>query len=183
MYHIIYNVLTSRDEHVISQFEKLIPTTHDEHTIKYSIILSQINKINDEKIKTFLQSINKKEMELYCSKYIRNAFNFNVKNRNMKVNPVILFNGAVFNHSCIPNVIFSPQDADKKVYFFTTKKIEAGEELCSCYCDLKLNKKDRKSRMLQQYGFKCCCERCLDPDEDKFKEKTGKIEALRKKQF
>ena len=81
-----------------------------------------------------------------------NAFDFG------KYGPAILFNGALLNHSCDPNVIFKQEN--KYMIFKTIKDINKGEELCNNYIDITLPKKRRLSILKSQYGFTCTCNRC-----------------------
>lgn len=105
----------------------------------------------NSKIRDYLLKIAPEELELYCLKYLRNGFGTE--------EPLILFHGAMFNHSCIPNVLFIQKG--NIMYFITTRDIKEKEELFDSYIDLPLNKKDRRERLLNQYGFICLCERCM----------------------
>lgn len=156
MYYVLYEIFINKK--LFEIFKTLTPFEKDEHILKYSTIISQIKKIQDTKIKKFMTEIDKNEMEMYCTKYIRNAFNFNGNNRDKIVMPAILINGAIFNHSCVPNVYFKPED--KHMLFITNRKIKKGEELCDFYCDLELPCINRKKRLLEQYGFDCKCDKC-----------------------
>ena len=81
-------------------------------------------------------------------KYKRNAFMF-------AGYPALLFNGAVFNHSCHNNVHFAPNTKRTHMIFTTTRNIESGEELCDSYTTQCASVRDAHARLKSQYGFAC----------------------------
>lgn len=87
----------------------------------------------------------------YEDKYKRNAFMF-------AGYPAILFKGAVFNHSCTPNVHFEPNADKTQMIFTTTRDILAGEELCDSYTTQCISIGAAHARLKSQYGFTCDCQ-------------------------
>lgn len=83
-------------------------------------------------------------------KYKRNAFMF-------AGYPAILFNGAIFNHSCTPNVHFAPNVEKTLMIFTTTRDILEGEELCDSYTTQCTSIGAAHIRLKSQYGFTCNC--------------------------
>jgi hypothetical protein len=127
----------------------------------------QVASIRDRKIRDYFDSMGDDELLLYLMKYISNVFAYwtvnsepTKKERFLKA-PVILFNGSVFNHSCIPNVAFICEDSAIK--FITIRDIKVGEELCISYLNISLDRYMRQN-ILNQYGFRCSCDRCEDGD-------------------
>lgn len=156
MLYIIYRSMNT-NKFIKKQFLKLTPyhLENNKPIVQYKDLYKCINDLCDDKIKSYFKSLDKNELLLYTLKYSRNAFGYYIKNRRV---PVILFHGAIFNHSCVPNVIFFAKD--NKMYFVTTRDIKKGEEICDSYIDLALNKSERQNRLLNQYGFLCQCQRC-----------------------
>ncbi|KRW98480.1 hypothetical protein PPERSA_03311 [Pseudocohnilembus persalinus] len=70
----------------------------------------------------------------------------------------------LLNHSCKPNCIqiFN----NRQIYIKTLRPIKAGEQLTVSYFDVCRSKQERKKYALQQYMFKCQCERCENDDEE-----------------
>lgn len=110
-----------------------------------------VNKFN----MLYPRDLNNNYKDYYLEKICKNAFNFNRKTYS---NPCILFNGAIFNHSCDPNVLFV--NKGDSMIFYTIKDIEKGEELYDHYIDVNLPFMERKELLYKNYGFVCKCERC-----------------------
>ena len=83
-------------------------------------------------------------------KYKRNAFTF-------AGYPALLFNGAVFNHACDPNVKFAVNKDKTQMIFTAMRDIAAGEELCDSYTTKATCIADAHARLKSQYGFQCTC--------------------------
>ncbi|KAG6907384.1 hypothetical protein DXG01_009075 [Tephrocybe rancida] len=66
--------------------------------------------------------------------------------------------GAYFNHDCSPNV--RKERFEKKLCFFTTRDVDAGEELCINYIDVKDEVNLRREELLRNWYFDCACKRC-----------------------
>ena len=101
--------------------------------------------------KKWLPFLDGATVQFYVSKYVQNAFNFGDR-------PCILFAGAIFNHSCCPNVSFERQG--KYMVFKTTRVVHKGEELFDRYGQFVKKTTVRKGRLLAQYGFECKCALC-----------------------
>lgn len=151
MFQILYKVF--RDKKLKSKFSRLLPDTSAGNTLITCEMIKKDLELLDElpEIRAYFLKINAEELLLYCLKYLRNGFGTE--------EPIILFKGAMMNHSCIPNVIFIQEG--NIMYFVTARDIQRGEEICDTYLDITLNKKDRQKRLLDQYGFICRCERCI----------------------
>ncbi|CAL1370805.1 unnamed protein product [Linum trigynum] len=68
-----------------------------------------------------------------------------------------------YNHDCDPNAhIVWIENADAKLK--ALRDIEADEELRICYIDASLDHDARQTVLLQGFGFKCNCPRCLSGD-------------------
>lgn len=65
------------------------------------------------------------------------------------------------NHSCAPNA--SKFLLANSIIVVTMRPIKAGEQLFVSYCDIRKNKMERQSILLENFGFQCQCERCLSP--------------------
>lgn len=71
---------------------------------------------------------------------------------------------ARFNHSCIPNAFFSWNTIKHEERIYSSRAIEAGEEITLSYVDLFYEPSQRKWE-LQHYGFVCGCPACVDLDD------------------
>ncbi|RDB26111.1 putative protein lysine methyltransferase SET6 [Hypsizygus marmoreus] len=66
--------------------------------------------------------------------------------------------GSYFNHDCAPNV---RKERDKQALcFYTTRDVEAGEELCINYVDVKDEVAQRRAELSANWYFDCACKRC-----------------------
>ncbi len=152
---IMYFLLESNDPR-ISQFEELLPLTVEFNRASINDLKTRILKIKNNKVKSVLsKNINK--VLLFLEKYKRNAFNLD--NTEVTISPGILLNGAIFNHSCDPNVSFTYSNS--KMYFFANRDIKKGEELCDSYIGISMNSRRRTSLLKQRYGFNCNCSMCV----------------------
>lgn len=148
MFDIVQTILFYSNDKLKNKFLNLTPHTIDKYIISGNELLNEIN-ISSYKL---LLNVPIDELRLICSKYIRNAFTFT-----KEIQATILLTGSIFNHSCIPNVSFYPNN--KSMIFITNKDINIGEELFISY--LNTNKdKNNKLRLLHQYGFNCNCKLC-----------------------
>jgi len=100
-----------------------------------------------------------KNPQLVYNKIIRNAFNVKIGN---KIYATILYKGRLFNHSCVPNVLFDVIKKNGKTYmnFFACKDIVKGEELTDNYFDVNLSYSKRQYISKTFYGFVCKCAKC-----------------------
>lgn len=154
---VIYLIMNLPDKK-IKQFESLLPHSNDNNFIDMDI-KNKIKKCSHSKIKSFLQKQSIERIKLYLEKYKRNAFNLNnLYDDGGVVIPGILLSGAIFNHSCDPNVSFAYSNS--KMYFFTNKDVKKGEELCDAYVDVSIKCSDRQKELYERYGFMCGCGMC-----------------------
>lgn len=72
------------------------------------------------------------------------------------------------NHSCDPNcchiVSYIPDPCnhtDRTMVIIADRDIKAGDELTICYIDPKMVFEKRQDILLENYGFKCNCSRCV----------------------
>lgn len=137
-------------------YEKLMPTVRDEYFAKIDI-KKQISRCKNHKVKTCLS---REKYEMLLEKYKRNAFNLD--NTGNTISPGILLDGAIFNHSCNPNVSFSYNKG--KMYFFANTDIKKGDELCISYIDISMEYSERQKHLRERYGFLCDCQMCTDRD-------------------
>ncbi len=153
---IVIYLLMMLDNSKIKRFEELTPHSQDTYFSNIDI-KNTIKNCENFKIKSFLQKQDIGKIALYLEKYKRNGFNLNNSHDIMK--PGILLNGAIFNHSCDPNISFTCSNG--KMYFFTNRDVTKGEELCDSYIDVSIEYKERQKILLERYGFICECEKCL----------------------
>lgn len=68
------------------------------------------------------------------------------------------------NHSCLPNTrnVFGK---DHSMAVYASRRIEAGEEILSCYTGLLWCTAARRCQLYNTKGFWCYCLRCRDPTE------------------
>ena len=116
-------------------------------------LIKYINKYPNDKIKKYLLGIDINKLYQYYYKYLFNAFD-------MHSTPVLLFKGAMMNHSCIPNVIF--YEKNYIMHFETLRDINKNEELTYSYLRNSnvISKIDRMNYLIDHYNFKCLCELC-----------------------
>lgn len=149
MFECIYQVYKNKEE---KEWSKLHPNDID---YDYDNTLLDIPSIKNKKLKDWLLKQDVKQLSIDCAKYKRNAFNMDNEKRLIK--PCILYFGAIFNHSCIPNVLF--KFIDDKMIFTTNRDIKANEELTDNYVDISLPEEQIQKRLQEQYNFKCNCPR------------------------
>lgn len=150
MFQILYKIFNNKK--LKSKFDHLLPRdTKDNKLITSEMIRNDLETLDEiPEIRNYLLKLDPEELQLYCLKYLRNGFG--------NQEPIILLKGAMFNHSCRPNVVFIQKG--NVMHFVTTRDIAKGEELYDSYVDIELPKKDRQKRLLEQYGFICNCDRC-----------------------
>jgi hypothetical protein len=66
--------------------------------------------------------------------------------------------GAIFNHSCFPNCIYTSEGSS--MTFRTIRSVKAGEELCVNYVDLYKTRRTRRVELQVSKQFNCECIRC-----------------------
>lgn len=154
IFQLIYEALN--DTNITTKFMKLQPKSLDNYNIHKNKIKMELNKvktINNEMYNFFINNYTFDDILLLCAKYMSNAFDFKGK-------PAFLFTATLLNHSCLPNVIFGENDG--YMIFIAVRDIQKGDEICDNYIDITLPKKERKKYLMEQYGFECCCERCIE---------------------
>jgi len=153
MFQILYKIFNNKPQKIKQKFMNLLPSAIKDKCsslVSYDILRADLMNLEDDTMKKYFLSMNPQELQLYCMKYISNAFG--------NSEPILLFNGAMFNHSCIPNIKFI-QDGNI-MYFVTIRDIKSGEELFDNYVNLNLCNQERQKRLISQYGFRCNCNRC-----------------------
>lgn len=66
--------------------------------------------------------------------------------------------GSYFNHNCAPNV--RKERIKRSMCFFTSRDVDAGEELCISYVDVQDDVVVRRSELPRNWYFDCTCKRC-----------------------
>ena len=66
---------------------------------------------------------------------------------------------AILNHSCEPNCILRYNGSILQIIL--VKDVLKNEELTHCYIDRTITIKQRKSLLLENYGFQCDCQSCI----------------------
>ncbi|CAD5114718.1 DgyrCDS3761 [Dimorphilus gyrociliatus] len=99
---------------------------------------------------------------------IKQTYNFAVESVN--VGSAILPNFAMFNHSCLPNVMHNYENG--KIVVRASTDIKAGSQIFNCYgAQAGLMSYQQRKNILSQYGFQCDCEACcnrIDMDKNAF---------------
>jgi len=72
--------------------------------------------------------------------------------------------GSMFNHSCSPTVHPSFGASNTLKLYSDDKILESGTELTLSYIDITLPYEQRQRILLENYGFRCNCQRCLAKD-------------------
>jgi hypothetical protein len=80
--------------------------------------------------------------------------------------PVVIGSGhyptvARMNHSCDPNVEWRSVSGSATIEMIALRPIAAGEEVVLSYIDQTLPVNERRSKLLELYGFECLCQKCL----------------------
>ncbi|CAJ1340264.1 unnamed protein product [Effrenium voratum] len=70
---------------------------------------------------------------------------------------------ARMNHSCAPNVKVTFPGNSSRLTTTSVLNISPRDELCICYVSQEADVQTRRRRLLE-YGFTCCCSRCLAED-------------------
>lgn len=74
------------------------------------------------------------------------------------------------NHSCSPNVAKSYNPTIKRLTVHATRDIKKGDQLFTDYADGTLHSKaSRKTWLERNWGFRCQCKACTNPEEDKLR--------------
>ena len=110
----------------------------------------EIKYCSNNKMKNFLLEQNIDTLYTYYYKILFNAFD-------MYNTPILLFNGAMMNHSCNPNVKF--YEFNNAMYFETLYDIKKGNELTYSYLrNASIKSEDDKHKyLLNHYNFTCQC--------------------------
>ena len=56
-----------------------------------------------------------------------------------------------FNHSCEPNVLISCGETARVAFVTGAEDVPAGHELCISYCDVELDRKERRELLLRNH--------------------------------
>ncbi|KAJ7695703.1 hypothetical protein B0H17DRAFT_930323 [Mycena rosella] len=81
---------------------------------------------------------------------------------------------ARLNHGCSSafNVVYTWRQREQALFVHALKNIRKGQELLTTYTDTKRTRKERRSFLEQQYGFRCTCAVCsLDAAASKASDK------------
>eukprot|EP00913_Durusdinium_trenchii_P010415 g9763.t1 len=77
-----------------------------------------------------------------------------------------------FNHSCSPNLEQTWNADTGEVRLVAAEPVKAGEELCTHYVELRLDRAERRQRLHENYGFWCECPACAQPSEESDKRRS-----------
>lgn len=119
---------------------------------KIEITDNMENRISGFLLHHILQLINNGQ-----TVYLRQSYNFTIEQVN--IGSALLPNFAMFNHSCLPNVLHSYENG--KIVVRANKDIKAGSQLFNCYGAQAghMSLWERK-QVIKQYGFICDCDAC-----------------------
>lgn len=87
---------------------------------------------------------------------------------------------SIFSHDCLPNALSSfdyvdsASDGNTDIIIRTIHDVPEGREVCLSYSPLIMTYPSRRKRLLEDYGFKCDCDRCKVESSVMF------VEALRR---
>lgn len=87
---------------------------------------------------------------------------------------------SMLNHDCLPNVcrfdyIDDPHRENNTDFVFRAlHEIKEGSEICTSYVGINRGYRERQRRLMEDYGFKCKCQRCKL--ESQLKENQGEEE-------
>lgn len=70
-----------------------------------------------------------------------------------------------FNHSCIPNLEQSWDELSGQAHLIAAQDVREGEELFSCYVELRASKDERAQKLWETYRFRCNCPACQTGDD------------------
>lgn len=94
-----------------------------------------------------------------CCAFLCNGFGFwDCKGR--KQATAVYPRSSYFNHNCAPNLGRRNVKHSRVIEFFTARKVEAGEQLCISYVDVRLPAAERIAKLRATYTFICQCQRC-----------------------
>ncbi len=157
LFEVIYEIINSNK---LDQFNQFVPFAVNNIE---SRLIKELKNIKNPKVKNKFDKfakLNDYELSLLIRKYMQNAFNMD--NSKVQIKPCILFWGAIFNHSCNPNIDFKFDSNKNQMIFYANKKIGKNIELCDSYIDINLNYEQRQLQLLSRYNFKCDCTKCFN---------------------
>lgn len=146
-------ILIERPYKIYKSLDKMI--SNIETDIKRYKLIDKFNEL-------YPRELDKQDKKYYIEKICKNAFNFNRKTHS---SPCILFSGAIFNHSCNPNILFI--NIKNNMIFYTVTDINKDDELYDHYIDVNQDHKKRTELLLDNYGFICKCVKCVNKIDDK----------------
>lgn len=155
IFEILHQIFTCGNQKKINHFLSMSPKTHQDFIHYQEKILLELKKLKIQSNRIyqfFKKKFSDDDILLFCAKYMSNAFEYGDS-------IAILFNGRIFNHSCLPNIVF--YRCNDEMCFITVRDICKGEELLDSYVNITHDKKTRQSRLWNQYRFHCNCQRCL----------------------
>ena len=156
--YMVAHLLNPENVDAMTKFSKLSPHTLDEHVISKKEISKRIDGLKNKKIKDLLSQHTIDNIRLCVEKYKRNAFN--IDNTHKTIVPGIFVNGAIFNHSCDPNISFIY--FNDMMYYFLNRDVTRGEELTDSYIDVACSREVRQIVLLDRYNFVCECNTCTN---------------------
>lgn len=151
----IYILITKYKE----EFDKLSPLYIDEGIKSIDhYFRTQFGKMKSNTLQWIQNNISVDDFRLYCEKYNRNVFCFEMPNGKYKY--TVVFNASIFNNSCDPNISYYTDSTNKKICFVAIKDIKVGEELSISYLHYVKGTCLRKQFLKDTYNFDCQCEKC-----------------------
>eukprot|EP01116_Phalansterium_solitarium_P011935 TRINITY_DN27814_c0_g1_i1.p1 TRINITY_DN27814_c0_g1~~TRINITY_DN27814_c0_g1_i1.p1 ORF type:complete len:623 (-),score=91.14 TRINITY_DN27814_c0_g1_i1:54-1874(-) len=136
--------------------------TNDPHTLRMCVEISRAALLECPQIGEQLGGA--AAVERLVQVMVRNAHEIGHPHR---IGIGLFPTGAVFNHDCRPNAVFF-HDNSGCLCFRAVRDIPAGAEICSAYIDPYQPTRLRQRELQARYAFVCRCERCLDPDSDRY---------------
>ena len=110
----------------------------------------------------FILKFSENELFSCYGKMLTNRFK--IKNDQETLGLGLYLSPSSLDHSCEPNcdVLFD----GSKIIVKLNRDLKPGEQPLISYCDLSMNKQQRKTYLEENYFFKCYCSKCVNIDED-----------------
>lgn len=154
VYDAVYSLYSESDIDV-AMYEDLAPAELDAASVAFHDLVKDFGTLPRHR-REFLESMEPERLRLLATKYIRNAFTYDIQYGGPTA---LLFKACLMNHSCDPNVSF--EIINNGMYVFkTNRQVLLGEELCDSYIDITLPRESRQIQLRERYGFSCTCAKC-----------------------
>lgn len=121
----------------------------------------QINPFLKQILSTDLRSLVESTSYPFLSRHLSNSFGIwelPLSPDSENLGSAMYPSASYFNHSCEPNV--AKLRKGRAFLFFTSREVQAGEELCISYGSTERHVVERGQYLRDWWGFTCTCPRC-----------------------